>query len=70
MPVITSEECKPRYTGRPVNYVPLRVYDFELCNGVDALKQCLAKINYHGFDVVGFTQDGSCYTVLFRRRPV
>lgn len=42
-------------------------YDFELCNGVDELKRCLEKINYHGFDVVSLTQDGGVYTVLFRR---
>lgn len=43
------------------------VYDFEICIGVEELKQTLAKINYHGYDIVAVTQTMDKYTVFFRR---
>lgn len=64
--MVTPESSKGRGPNMMAHWW---LYDFELCNGAEGLKQCLATINYHGFDVVGITQDGAVYTVLFRRLP-
>lgn len=44
------------------------IYNFEVCNGVEALKSAMEQINRHGYDVVSVTQAGRVYTVFFRRR--
>ena len=62
--MVASEErkrCGPNFTDY------WYVYDFEICIGVDELKRALAKINYHGFDIVAVTQTMDKYTVFFRR---
>ena len=62
--MVTPEDRKGRGPNMTAHWW---CYDFELCSGAEELKQCLAKINYNGYDVVGLTQDGAVYTVLFRR---
>lgn len=44
------------------------IYDFEVCVGVEGLKQIMDDINYHGYDLISVTQSGEIYTVFFRRR--
>ena len=44
------------------------VYDFVLCNGTAELEGAIEEINRHGYDIVGATQSGETYTVIFRRR--
>lgn len=60
----TPEDCK--HVG-PNFVAHWFVYDFEVCIGVEELQQALAKINYHGFDLVAVTQTMDKYTVFFRR---
>lgn len=68
--MVKSEERKPVYYGRPVNYPPHKVCDFEICFGEEELKQVMATLNYNGFDLVTVTQTMDKYTVFFRRSPV
>ena len=65
--MVTPEDRKPIYYGRPVNRPPLKVYDFEICYGEDELKQCLAIINHSFVELVTVTQTMDKYTVFFRR---
>lgn len=45
------------------------VYDFELCADREELKQTMAEINRHGYDLISVTQDlAGMYTVFFKRR--
>lgn len=44
------------------------IYDFEVCNGLAALKSTMEQINRHGYDLVSVTPAGRVYTVFFRRR--
>lgn len=44
------------------------VYDYDVCNGLNDLRQVLLYINTSGFDLVNVTQDGAgVYTVFYRR---
>lgn len=45
------------------------IYDFELCADREELKQTMAEINRHGYDLISVTQDlAGMYTVSFKRR--
>lgn len=45
------------------------VYDFELCAGLEELKQTISTINRRGYDLISVTQDiAGVYTVFFKRR--
>lgn len=44
------------------------IYDFEMCVGVEELKETMDVINHHGYDLISVTQSGEVYTVFFRRR--
>lgn len=68
--MMTPEERKPQYYGRPVNRRLHPVYDFEICFGEDGLKRCLADINCSRFEIVAVTQTMDKYTIFFRRLPV
>ena len=43
------------------------VFDFEICRGVDGLRDALQTINFCGYAVISVTQNGPEYTVVFRR---
>ena len=43
--MMTPEERKPVYYGRPVNYPPHKVCDFEICFGEEELKRTMATLN-------------------------
>ena len=43
------------------------VFDFEICRGVDGLRDALQTINFCGYAVISVTQNGTEYTVVFRR---
>lgn len=43
------------------------LYDFELCVGVDELKETIGVINDRGYDLVSVTQYEEVFTVFFRR---
>ena len=43
------------------------VYDYEVCDGGEALKQIIAHINTHSYDHISVTQHEHTYTVFFRR---
>lgn len=43
-------------------------YDFELCVGVDELKETLHTINMRGYALICVTQSADVYTVFFGRR--
>lgn len=64
---MTPEERKPRYYGRPVNFRPSKVHDFEVCYGAGGLAQSLRYINDCGYEIISVTQNGTEYTVVFRR---
>ena len=44
-----------------------QVFDFEVCAGREGLRDALRIINYCGYDVISVTQNGTEYTVVFRR---
>lgn len=46
------------------------IYDFELCVGVDELKETIREINQRGYSLIGVTQHEETYTVFFRRNTV
>ena len=46
---------------------PSFLYDFELCVGLDELKETIQAINEQGYNLVCATQNGDIYTVFFRR---
>lgn len=60
----TPEDAKGRGPNMTAHWF---AYDFEVCIGIEELKQALAKINYHGFDIVTVTQTMDKYTIFFRR---
>lgn len=62
-----SQETQPVVIG-PNFLHSWFVYDFELCDGIGALKKALEAVNCHGYDIVSVTQSGNVYTVFFRRR--
>lgn len=43
------------------------MYDFELCDGIDALKRTIEEINRNGYAIVDVTQSKEVYTVIFKR---
>lgn len=42
-------------------------YDFERCDGNEALKTVISIINHSGYELVSVTQHEHIYTVFFRR---
>lgn len=51
----------------PNPFKPRTIVDFELCVGVEELKETLHRINRAGFVFLTATQDGDMYTVFFWR---
>ncbi len=45
----------------------MKVYDFSICDGVDALKTVISIINAGRYELVSVTQHEHTYTVFFRR---
>ena len=45
----------------------MKIYDFSICDGVDALKTVISIINAAGYELVSVTQHEHTYTVFFRR---
>lgn len=43
------------------------IVDFELCVGLDELRETVHTINRCGYTFLTATQDGDTYTVFFRR---
>lgn len=46
------------------------IVDFELCVGLEELKETIHEINRCGYAFLAVTQDGESYTVFFRRHIV
>ncbi|MBR2311118.1 MAG: hypothetical protein IKA47_11415 [Oscillospiraceae bacterium] len=46
------------------------IVDFELCIGLEELKETLQTINTCGYTFIGATQNQDVYTVFFRRPAV
>lgn len=46
------------------------VFDFEICYGSGGLAQTLRYVNDFGYEVISVTQNGTEYTVVFRRPAV
>lgn len=43
------------------------IYDFTICDGVDALKAVISIVNASSYELVSVTQHERTYTVFFRR---
>lgn len=54
----------------PNPFKPRCLYDFELCVGLDELKETIGEINHNCYTLVGVTQYADTYTVFFRRAPI
>ena len=44
-----------------------QIYDFEICYGAGGLASTLRHINDFCYEVISVTQNGTEYTVVFRR---
>lgn len=66
--MVTPEERKPRYYGRPVNIRPAKVYDFEKCCTVGDIERVIEEINLNGWELICVTPAYErAYFVFFRR---
>lgn len=46
------------------------VFDFEICYGPGGLAHLLRYVNDFGYEVISVTQNGTEYTVVYRRPTV
>lgn len=46
---------------------PRRLYDIEICIGVESLKRAIHLINSARWELIAVTQNEEIYTVFFRR---
>lgn len=44
-----------------------RYYDFVVCYSMETLKDSIAQINYHGFEIVAVTETNTKYTIFYLR---
>lgn len=51
----------------PNPFKPRSLVDFELCIGLDELRETIHNINVSGYTFLVVTQDREIYTVFFRR---
>lgn len=57
--MVTPEDARKRF-----------VFDFEICYGSGGLAQTLRYVNDFGYEILSVTQNGTEYTVVFRRPAV